>query len=110
MKTRKTLKYAAVVAMTPFFAQAAMTDSIQRCMDTFAAENFPGSNVSFVVNETNYDPIPLIARSGTQSVKIVATAKSDGRVLGTATCKVKEDATRDGITREGKVDVMPLGS
>jgi hypothetical protein len=70
-------------------------------MDEFAAQNFPNSRVSFVIEDAHQGPMPLVMQTGTQWVRLVATAPT-GRVLAKTTCEI-----RTGATREGQVIVMP---
>ena len=92
------------MGLAPFLVHAAESDSIQRCMDSFAAQNFPNSRIAYVVNNDGGRPLmPLIAQTGTQSIELIATSRSDGRVLGKATCQV-----RDSGSREGEVIVTPI--
>ena len=105
MKIRPIVYCAALATLVPLLAQAATGDSIERCMDAFASKNFPDSRVTLLVEGDRQDATPLIARTGTQSVQLVATAKSNGRVLAKTTCQVRESGNR-----EGQVTVMPLGN
>ena len=100
MKTRIAL---AALLLAPFVAQADDSASVQRCMDSFAAQNFPDSSIVFVVKDEPFAPLPLIARTGTQAVQLIATSKTSGRVLATATCKVRVDQGN-----KGKVVLLPL--
>ena len=90
----------AALTLAPILAQADDTAPIQRCMDTFAAQNFPNRPVAFVVADTA--TIPLVAREGTRTVQLVARAKSSGRVLANVTCNVKQRA------KEPTVTVLPV--
>jgi hypothetical protein len=96
---------AAAIGLAPFLIHAAESDSVQRCMDSFSAQNFPNSRITYVVNDGGRPLMPLIAQTGTQSVELVATSRSDGRVLGKSTCQV-----RDIGNREGEVLVAPIDS
>jgi hypothetical protein len=92
---------AAALSLTSFAASAADTDSVRACMESFVAQNFPDRVVSFQV-KNDRTALPLIASTGTRSVELIATGKTSGRVIATATCKVKEGG------REGNVSVGPL--
>src|SRR5687767_10664325 len=97
MKTRLPIYcVASLLAMAPFASHAETDDSIRQCMDNFASQHFPNQPVTFVVQETAGMPMPLIAQSGTQSVKLVATGRSSGREYATATCDVKGSGVRSG--------------
>jgi hypothetical protein len=104
MKNRSILLAgAAAMGLAPFLVHAAESDSIQRCMDSFASQNFPNSRIAYVVNDGGRPLMPLIAQTGTQSVELIATSRADGRVLGKATCQVRESGNR-----EGEVIVTPI--
>ena len=92
----------AVVALglAPLIAFAGPSDSIQRCMDEFAAQNFPANPVKFVIEDPNRGPESLIAQTGTQTVQLVAEDAS-GRVISQTTCQV-----RNMKNREGQVIIM----
>lgn len=96
---------AAAMGFAPFLAQAADNDSVQRCMDAFASQNFPNSSVSFVVQDSGRPILPLIAQTGTQQIQLVATSPVTGKVLGKTTCEVRETGHR-----EGEVTVAPIGN
>jgi hypothetical protein len=96
------LLIASMAAFAPLAASAATAESIRACMDSFAAQSFPDKAVSFVVAEDRSFTIPLVALSGTQTVQLVASEKSSGRVIATATCKVRSGG------KQGNVSVGPL--
>ncbi|HTE42544.1 MAG TPA: hypothetical protein VK629_17120 [Steroidobacteraceae bacterium] len=95
---------AAALAFTSFAASAVETSSIQACMESFAEQSFPGRIVSYRVTADRSAMQPLIATTGTQSVAVTATDTLTGRVIGTATCKVKE------LGRQGSVVVGTVES
>ena len=93
------------LGLAPFLAQAAPNQSIQRCMDEFAAQNFPSNPVKFVIEETSGGPESLIAQTGSQTVQLVAS-DANGKEITRTTCQV-----RGGRSGEGQVIVMsPLGT
>ena len=95
----------AAFALTPCLSQAAESDLIRTCIDTFVAANFQDRPVSVVVNDAPTGPAPLIAGTGTRSVVLVASEKTSGRVIGKAVCAIKENADK---TKKGAVSVGPL--
>lgn len=100
MKSALTL---AALLLTSLVVRADDTESVQRCMDRFAARHFPDSTVEFVVKSQASPSLPLVTGTGTRAVQLVATSKASGRPLATATCKVR--ATQD---RKGTVILLPL--
>lgn len=94
MKTVSPIRSALIasIAFSPALAFGADSESIQDCMDTFAARHFPNSKVSFVVEDDAGFPAPLIASTGTREVQVVASDADSGRVLATATCAVRENS------------------
>lgn len=85
-------------------ATAVERESIQRCMEAFAAQYFPNQKVTFVVRD-NYSPLlSLVASTGTQAVQLSAHTRRTGEVLATATCQVHAGK------RTGEVIVWPLES
>jgi hypothetical protein len=91
MKTIAVVRYAAIVvfASAPLFAHAAENDSVQRCMNAFASQNFSDRNVSFAIENDNSVRLPLIANSGTRHVQVIASERVSGRVLATANCQFR---------------------
>ena len=97
---------AAALTIAPMMAFGADNAAIQRCIDSFAAQSFPDRTVNTVVKEDYLGPTPLVFRTGTQWVDLVATGKTTGHVYATATCNARSGAL---IVKEGKVIVMPIG-
>jgi len=93
MKTLSLVRSAvfATLAIAPA-AFASDVDSIQGCMDSFAARNFADKNVSFVVEGDTRMGLPLQANGGTRQVQLVATERNTGRVLATATCSIRDSS------------------
>jgi len=95
MKTFALVRYAAVAVLVgaPLFAQAADVDSVQRCMDAYAAQNFADRTVSFAIDQGIEGPrSSVFGITGTQHVQLIATERVTGRVLATARCAVKRNA------------------
>jgi hypothetical protein len=106
MKIRTAIVCAtAAIALTPCLAQAADSDLIRSCIDSFVATNFPNHPVSVVVNDTPSGLAPLAASTGTRTVQLVANDKTSGKVIGSATCTIKESADK---AKKGTVAVGPL--
>ena len=95
MKTFALVRVAAVALLgsAPLFAHAADTTVVQRCMDKFAAESFADRTTSFAKVQNEGPLLPLIANTGTRHVLLTASQPSSGRVLATANCTVRGDAT-----------------
>jgi hypothetical protein len=96
---------AAALSLTPYLAQAADSDLIRSCIDTFIAANFPDRPVSVVVKDTSSGPQPLTVSTGTRDVQLVANDKASGKVIGSATCTIKPNADK---AKKGTVTVGPL--
>lgn len=94
MKTSLPVRFGLVasLAFAPALAFSADVASVQGCMDSFAAQHFPDSKVSFVVQGDTSLLMPLAANGGTRQVQLVASDRSSGRVLATATCAVRDSA------------------
>lgn len=102
MKTSLPVRFGLVasLALAPALAFSADAASVQSCMESFAAQHFADSKVSFVVQGDTGLLMPLAANSGTRQVQLVASERSSGRVLATATCAVRERA------KSGRVIVL----
>jgi hypothetical protein len=105
MKTIAYVRFAAValLASAPVFAQAAESDSVQRCMDVFATTSFADRATSFKIERTYAPLLPLIYRSGTNRVQLVASDLASGRIIATAHCSI-----RQGVTTVGEVSTSEL--
>jgi len=84
-------------------AAQAETEPVRACMESFAAQEFPNHRVSFQAASDRSVTTPLIASTGTQTVVLTATDKS-GRILGTATCMVKNTGTEAGSVTIGQIE------
>jgi hypothetical protein len=105
MKTTALVRYAAVavLASAPLFAQAAGLDTVQRCMDVFATQNFSDRATTFKIDDDYSPRLPLTVNSGTRYVQLVASDRSSGRVIAKANCSV-----RAGVITIGDISVLPL--
>ena len=93
MKTSMLIKYAAIAALAaaPAIASAA-AGPIEACMNTFVAQNFPQAKASYVMtNENSFLRVPLALNSGTYQVLLRANDRHSGKLLGTATCAVRNN-------------------
>jgi hypothetical protein len=99
MKMSGAIKAAACAAMVfaPGLASASDEAAIASCAKSFIAEQFPDRVTSIRVEQPVRLHSPLLLRYET-NVKLVATGKTSGRVIATATCNKKD----------GVVTVLPI--
>ena len=89
---KKFVTIAAVALTVPFAAQAErVTDeaAIRSCVNAFVAEHFPEGAPAIRIEPTRQGAMPLMLRSSTTTVQVVAQHKVTGRTLVAGTCKVR---------------------
>lgn len=99
MKLSGAIKAATCAAMVfaPGLASASDVAAIESCAKSFIAEQFQDRVTSVKIEPPARLHSPLLLRPET-SVRLVATGKTSGRVIATATC-----STKDGV-----VTVLPI--
>jgi len=104
MKTTALIRIAAIAAFVsaPLFAQAAEVDSVKRCMDAYATQNFANATVSFADDSAFGVRTPVIHKL-TRHVRVVVTDRASGKVVAKAVCEVNRTVT---ITQDGKTTLL----